>query len=288
MASPFFFQNLLETALNGIIGGGVTGTMSHIGEGLIVATVLYQVYDTWGRGGDYNELGAVLVKGMLMVTLLGNYDTVFHLGMDAFNNVANTIMTHTGGGVDVVKQWAQDALNEWNNNSGAQAIWQLARGGLAAFISTTFLVLSYIALALCYLIFSLLYLLSGLVLYGLGPLVLGLYPSGALGSYTRAYLRGFATWGMWPVLYALFSSLMVLIHMNTVAAVENANNFLGWLTGLGSTFLIGIVSLVLAIAVALIPMLAGWIIKGDIGGAVSRLAGAAMRLIPRKGPGGEG
>jgi hypothetical protein len=91
---------------------------------------------------------------------------------------------------------------------------------------------------------------------------------------------------MWSVLYALFASLMVLIHMNTVASVENANNFLGWLAGLGSTFLIGIVSVVLAVAVALIPVLAGSLISGDIGGAVSRVAFAAARFMPGKGKGG--
>ena len=72
MASPFYFETLLTTALTGINGGGVTTTMSHIGEGIIVATVLYQIYETWWRGADYNELGSVLMKGMIMTTLLAN------------------------------------------------------------------------------------------------------------------------------------------------------------------------------------------------------------------------
>ncbi len=283
MASPFFFESLLTTALNGINSGGVTATMSHVGQGIVVATVLYQVYETWWRGADYNELGTVLVKGMLMTTLLANYDTVFHLVMNAFDTVANTIMSHTGGTGDIVKQWAQDAQIEWTKNAAAQDLWNLVKGGAAALVSTVFLVISYIALALAYVLFSLLYLISGVVLYALGPLVCALYPSGSLGSYTRGYLKGVVTWGMWSVLYALFASLMVLIHMNTVASVENANNFLGWLAGLGSTFLIGIVSVVLAVAVALIPLLAGSLINGDIGGAVSRVAGAAARFMPGRG-----
>jgi hypothetical protein len=285
MASPFFFESLLTTALNGINSGGVTATMSHVGQGIVVATVLYQVYETWWRGGDYNELGTVLVKGMLMTTLLANYDTVFHLVMNAFDTVANTIMSHTGGAGDIVKQWAQDAQLEWTKNAAAQDLWSLVKGGPAALVSAVFLVISYIALALAYVLFSLLYLISGVVLYALGPLVCALYPSGSLGSYTRGYLKGVVTWGMWSVLYALFASLMVLIHMNTVASVENANNFLGWLSGLGSTFLIGIVSVVLAVAVALIPVLAGSLISGDIGGAVSRVAFAAARFMPGKGKG---
>ncbi len=280
MASPFFFETLLTTALNGINSGGVTSTMSHMGQGIVVATVLYQVYETWWRGADYNELGTVLVKGMLMTTLLANYDAVFHLVIDAFNGVANNIMSHTGGAGDIVKQWAQDAQLEWSKNAAAQDLWGLAKGGAAALVSTVFLIIGYVVLALAYLLFSILYLVSGVVLYALGPLVCALYPSGSLGSYTKGYLKGVVTWGMWPVLYALFSSLMVLIHMNTVASVENANNFLGWLAGLGSTFLIGIVSVILALAVALIPMLAGTIINGDIGGAMSRVAGAAARFMP--------
>jgi len=282
MDTPFFFQSLLTTALSGINSGGVTTTMSHIGQGIIVASVLYQVYETWWRGGDYNELGTVLVKGMLMTTLLANYDAVFHLVLDGFDSIANTIMTHTGGARDIVKQWTQDAQLEWNRNAAAQDLWKLVKGGPAAVISAVFLVLSYIALALAYVIFSLLYLLGGVVLYGLGQLVCALYPSGSLGTYTRGYLKGLATWGMWPILYALFSALMVLIHMNTVASVENANNFLGWLAGLGSTLLIGIVSLVLAIAVALIPLFAGALINGDVGGAVTQVISSASRFVPNK------
>jgi hypothetical protein len=285
MASPFFFESLLTTALNGINSGGVTGTMSHVGQGIVVATVLYQVYETWWRGADYNELGTVLVKGMLMTTLLANYDVVFHLVMDGFDTVANTIMSHTGGGGDIVKQWAQDAQLEWTKNAAAQDLWNLVKGGGAALVSTLFLVIGYVVLALAYVLFSLLYLVSGVVLYALGPLVCAVYPSGSLGSYTKGYLKGVMTWGMWPVLYALFASLMVLIHMDTVASVESANNFLGWLAGLGSTFLIGIVSVVLALAVALIPVLAGSIINGDIGGAMSRVAASAAGLIRRKGGG---
>ncbi|HET6933845.1 MAG TPA: type IV secretion system protein [Candidatus Angelobacter sp.] len=286
MASPFYFETLLTTALSGLNSGGVTTTMGHIGEGIIVATVLYHVYETWWRGADFNELGTVLVKGMLMVTLLANWDTVFHLGLNAFDAVANTILSHTGGGGDLVKQWMQQARTEWNNNAGAQGLWDLLKGGIAAGISGVFLVVSYIILALAYVIFSLIYLIAGVVLYGLGPLVCALYPSGSLASYTKGYLKGFATWGMWPVLYALFASLMVLIHMDTVTAVENSNGFLGFLVGLGSTLLIGIVSLVLAFAVALIPVLAGSIISGDIGGAISRVAKSAVGIAKGFGKGG--
>jgi hypothetical protein len=218
-----------------------------------------------------------------MTTLLANYDTVFHLVMNTFDGVASTIMSHTGAGGDLVKQWIQQAQAEWNNNSASQALWSLAKGGISAAITAVLLVISYIALALAYVIFSLLYLLAGVVLYGLGPLICALYPSGSLGPYTKGYLKGFATWGMWPVLYALFSSLMVLINMNTVTAVENANGFLGFLSGLGSTLLIGIVSLVLAIAVALIPVLAGSIINGDVGGAIGRVAGRAAGLMKSRG-----
>jgi hypothetical protein len=86
----------------------------------------------------------------------------------------------------------------------------------------------------------------------------------------------------------LVESLLVLIHMNTVANVESANNFLGWLSGLGSTFLVGIVSLLLAIGVAFIPLFAGSVISGDIGGAISRVARSAVGLVKGFGKGGGG
>ena len=201
---------------------------------------------------------------------------MFHLGLNAFDTVANTIMSQTGGGGDLVKQWARMHSGMETRTPPVKIFGTWQRAGSCSFVSS-FLGDQLYGSGAGVSAFLGAYLLAGVVLYGLGP-CLRLYPSGSLGTYTKGYLKGVATWGMWPVLYALFSSLLVLIHMNTVANVENANNFLGWLSGLGSTFLVGIVSLLLAIAVALIPLFAGSVINGDIGGAIGRVAEARWVL----------
>ncbi|MBV9179832.1 MAG: hypothetical protein JO356_00855 [Acidobacteria bacterium] len=276
MAANFYFESLLTTALNGISSSGVISTMGHVSQGFIVATVLYQVYETFWRGGDYHELGTVLIKGMCMTTLLANYDAVFRLVVSGFSGIAHTLLTSSAGAGDLINQWLKDASKDWGATAGLSAVWDVVKGGGAAMLNLILIVPSYVILALAYILLSLGYLVVGIVLYGLGQLVLALYPSGALGSYTKSYLKNVAAWGMWPVIYALFSDLLVAINMNTVDAVKSANGFLGGLLGVGSMLLIALASLVLAIGVALIPILAHMIIQGDIGGAVGKVAGTAV------------
>lgn len=267
----FYFQSLLTTALDGIENGGVTHSMKFVGNGILIATVLYQIYDVWWRDGDYHELGSVLFKAMLMATLFNNYDAVFRLVIDAFNRVADLVYTNALGGGDVAVQWLNDLGNHWHVNS-IHDLWNLVSGGLAALISALLIAVSYIVLPVVYVLFSFVYLIVGVVLYALGQLVLALYPSGALGSYTKSYLKNIVIWGLWPVLYALFADLLVLVNMDSVDAVLNQKNVLGGFVGLGSTLLLGLAGLVLAIAIGLIPVISYYVVHGDIGQAAARVA----------------
>lgn len=281
----FYFQTLLNTALNGINSGGVTGAMKFIGNGILVATVLYQIYEVWWRDGDYHALGSVLVKAMLMATLFNSYDTVFRLAVDGFNGVADIVYSHTAGSNDIVAQWLRDVGDHWNTNS-LQDIWDTVRGGIAAAVNMILLAISYILLPLVYVLFSFAYLIVGVVLYALGQLVLALYPSGALGPYTRAYFQNLVIWGLWPVLYALFADLMGLVQMNSVDNVLNQQGFLGGFVGLGSSLLLGLAGIVFAVAIALIPLIAHHIVSGNIGQAVAIVARTFTGAFKRPGGGG--
>lgn len=150
------------------------------------------------------------------------------------------------------------------------------------------LLITYLFLPLFYVLFSLAYLIVGSALYVLGPLVLGLYPSGTLGEYARAYLKNLVTWGLWPVLYALFSALMVSIHFASVQDILKANSFLGGFLGVPTAFLLGIASAVFAIAILVIPLISHHIINGSIGNAVATVASTVSRAVRVKFNGGGG
>ncbi len=267
----FYFQTLLGTALDGINGGGIIHSMKFIGNIILVITVLYHIYDVWWRGGDFHELGSVFVKAMLMGTLLNSYDTVFRLAVDGFNGVADIVYSHTPGSTDIVARWLQDVGAHWNTQS-LKDIWDTVRGGIAAGANMILLALSYVILPLAYVLFSFAYLIVGVVLYGLGQPVLALYPSGALGSYAKSYLKNLVIWGLWPVLYALFADLMSLVQMNSVDNVLKQGSFLGGFVGLGSSLLLGLAGVVFAIAIALIPVIARHLVTGDVGQAVATVA----------------
>jgi len=280
----FYFQTLLNTALDGINGGGVTHAMKLVGNGILVATVLYQIYMVWWRDGDYHELGTVLVKAMLMATLFNSYDTVFRLAVDGFNGLADIVYSSTPGlQGDMVKNWLTDVGNHWDIQS-LKDIWTVVSGGIAAFVNLILLTLSYMILPVVYVLFSFAYLIVGVVLYALGQIVLAVYPSGALGPYTQAYFKNLVIWGLWPMLYALFADLMSVVQMNSVDNVLNQNSFLGGFVGLGSSLLLGLAGIVFAIAIALIPVIAHHIVTGNIGQAVAVVVRSLGSSI--KPPGG--
>lgn len=279
--SHFYFQGLLDTALNGINSGGITHSMKYVGSGILVLTVLYQIYNVWWRDGDYHELGSVLVKAMLMTTLFASYDTVFRLLVDAFNGVADIVYSHTPGANDMVAQWLKDVGSHWQFNS-LKDIWDTLRGGIAAVVNMVLLFVTYLVLPEAYVIFSFLYMVCGVVLYGLGQMVLALYPSGALGVHAQTYVRSLLTWGLWPVLYALFADCMHLVQADSVQNVLNQQSFLGGFVGLGSSILLGLAGIVFALAIAAIPMIAHQLVSGSVGQALSGMVRGAIK----KGGGG--
>jgi hypothetical protein len=208
---------------------------------------------------------------MLMTTLVNTFDPVFRLAVDGFNAVAQDIYTHTAGTGDIIQQWLSDVRDHFKVNS-LEEIWKVVTGGTSAAISMAILAFCNLLLPDVYVLFTLAYVVVGTVLYALGQLVLALYPSGALGEYTRSYFKNLIVWGLWPVLYALFADLMTLINMNSVDKVLNAHSFVGGFVNLGSTMLLALASVVFAIAIALIPIIAHHVVSGHIGQAVATVA----------------
>ena len=76
--------------------------------------------------------------------------------------------------------------------------------------------------------------------------------------------------------------------MGQVGQMLNQNNFLGGLGNLEGSFLIGIVSIVYSLAIAVIPFIAKRIVSGDVGSTAAAMVGTAVTALTAGAAGIEG
>ena len=279
----FYFQQLFNTAMNGIDSGGATGSVVQVAQFVLLASLLFGVYEAWARGGDTHYLGATAVRFFAIGLVLLNYGTAFRDVNGMFNGVANFIDTTTAGGVDVFGKWMNDLSTYWNNNNGIQALWGLITGAFSGVVESLLLLAGYIIFPITYAIFSLLYALYGSILYVVGPFVLALYPAFGFGQLARTYLVNLMIFNAWGLLYAVFGALMAAINMNTVNGVLNSGNFVGAFNGVTGSLLLGLASILLSLCIVLIPFLAKRIVEGDVGQTMTTVA--RTTLIAARGVG---
>ena len=268
----FYFQQLFNTAMNGIDSGGATGSVVQVAQFVLLASLLFGVYEAWARGGDTHYLGATAIRFFAIGLVLINYGTAFRDVNGMFNGVANFIDTTTAGGVDVFGKWMNDLSTYWNNNNGIQALWGLITGAFSGVLESLLLLVGYIIFPITYAIFSLLYALYGSILYVVGPFVLALYPAFGFGQLARTYLVNLMIFNAWGLLYAIFGALMAAINMNTVNGVLNSGNFVGAFNGVTGSLLLGLASILLSLCIVLIPFLAKRIVEGDVGQTMTTVA----------------
>ena len=92
-----------------------------------------------------------------------------------------------------------------------------------------------------------------------------------LGTSMQTYQRLmiFQSWGL---LYAILQALITALQMNSVNAVLGGNGVLNAFIGSSQMILLGAVSVLFSIAIALIPFLASRLVRGDVGNTVFALA----------------
>src|ERR1700757_4008146 len=257
----FYFQNLFNTAMNGIDSGGATAGVVQVAQYILMATLLFGIFQAWAQGGDTQLLGVTGLRFFAMGLVLVNYATVFRDVNGMFNGVANFIDTSTAGGIDVFAKWMSDIGAYWQNN-GISSLWGLITGALASLLESILLLVGYLLFPITYALFSLLYTLYGSILYVVGPFVLALYPATGFGSLARTYIVNLMIFNGWGLLYSIFGALMAAIGMNSVNGVLNSGSFLGGFAGVSNALLLGLASILLSLCIALIPFLAKKIVEG--------------------------
>lgn len=279
----FYFQNLFNTALNGIDSGGATGGVVQVAQSILLAALMFGIFQAWAQGGDTQLLGVTGLRFFAMGLILVNYATVFRDVNGMFNTVANFIDTTTAGGVDVFAKWMNDIGGYWQNN-GISSLWGLITGALASLLESILLLVGYLLFPITYALFSLLYTLYGSILYVVGPFVLALYPATGIGALARTYIVNLMIFNAWGLLYSIFGALMAAIGMNSVNGVLNQQSFLGGFAGVSNALLLGLASILLSLCIVLIPFLAKRIVEGDVGHSMTTVIRTTM--IAAKGIGG--
>src|SRR5437588_1887590 len=279
----FYFQQLLQTALNGIDTANVTSAVLGVAGTILLLSFLYSAYQAFASGGDVRMLAISGIKYLILGLVFANYGAVFRDVNGMFNSVANFIYNSTGVG-DVFANWMNQLSQYWQAN-GSASLWNLVTGLLSGVISLMLILSAFVIFPICYLIFAVFYALYGSVLYVTGPLVLALLPTRGIGQLSRTYLVNLMTFQAWGLIYAIIQVLMSAVNLSSINAVLGANGVLDSFVGSSQMILLALTASIFSFSIMLIPLIASRVVRGDVGsttltvvGAMTAAAGAVASL----------
>ena len=273
----FYYEQMFNTALSGIMSAGLMSTVLTVAYGILLASLLFSAYEAWTKGGDVRALGVAGVKYLALGALFMNdgavYERVFRDVLGAFNQISHTMAG--AGPTDVFKGWANDIYVQGNLST---TFLNLVTGSIPGLLSALLLLIAMIVYPVAYALFAVFYSLYGTILFVTGPLVLALMPSFGLGSLARRYAINVMIFGAWGLIYGIFCRLAIAINVNSMAALTSANSFAGVLAGASQEILLAVASILFSVCILLIPVLAKRIVEGDLGGSMLTVLGAATTM----------
>ena len=270
----FYFEQVLQTALNGI-DQNVTGPVLQLAGVILILSLLYAVYEAYSNGGDIRALGIAGMKYLILGVVFLNYQHAFRSVNGMFNTVADFIYNTNGIG-DVIQNWL-NSVSAYVGQQGLSSFWTLVTGAISGLLDVLLIVIGLIILPVSYTLFTLAYVMYGSILYLVGPFVLALWPSRSMGQLSRTYFVNLMIFQSWGLLYAILQVLITALQMNSVNAVLGANGVLNAFVGSSQMVLLGAVSVLFSIAIMLIPFIASRIVRGDVGNTVFAIAAVATR-----------
>ena len=268
----FYFQQLLQTALNGIDTANVTGAVLGVAGTILLLSFLYSAYQAFASGGDVRMLAISGIKYLVLGLVFANYGAVFRDVNGVFNSVANFIYNSTGVG-DLFANWMNELAQYWQTN-GNTSLWNLVTGLASGVISLILILSAFVLFPVCYLIFTVFYAMYGSVLYVTGPFVLALLPARGLGQLSRTYLVNLVTFQAWGLIYAILQVLMSAVNLSSINAVLNANGVLNSFVGSSQMILLALTASIFSLSIALIPFIASRIVRGDVGSTMMTIVSA--------------
>jgi hypothetical protein len=279
------FERFLKQAVSGIDSTGITSGMQNVAYVVLLVGFLWQVYQSLLHGGDVRGLGTGLIKYVVTAIVVMNYGTVFTAINQGFVNGGNWVSNASGG--NVLQNWGTDLQAQFTQD-GTQQLWGLITGSIAGLIDGLLIIVAYLLYPIVVVIFGFFYIFYGSVLYIFGPIVIALMPLGGANRLAKSYIENIFVWNAWPILYGGFGALITAVQMGQVGQMLNQNDFLGGLGNLEGSFLIGIVSIVYSLAIAVIPFIAKRIVSGDVGSTAAAMIGTAVTALTVGAAGIEG
>ena len=281
-SSIFEFQTMMQTVQAGMASKMIPALQS-VSYVLMVLFLVLGIYEAYAKGGDTRQLTATVFKYIVVAFVVGNWTTFFTDTMSGFNQIAQYIDNSYGGG-DLMKDWGKQLSDNWNSN-GYSSVWNMITSGGAAIVNSLEVAIAYIIFPLAVQIFTLVYIFWGAVVYAVGPLVLALAPSRMVNSVAKFYVQNLVVWNCWAIVYAILACLITAVNGKDMTA---SPFFVNSVTGAQTQIWIGLTSILYAICILLIPVIAFFVLKAEFGGVggallgllatanqVSRLAGAA-------------
>jgi hypothetical protein len=259
--------------------------MQNVAYVVLLVGFLWQVYQSALHGGDVRGLGTSLIKYVVTAVVVMNYGAVFSTINQGFVNAGNWVSNASGG--NVLQNWTSDLQAQYNQY-GFQHLWGFITGSIAGVIDGLLILVGYVLYPIVIVIFGFFYIFYGSVLYIFGPIVIALMPLGGANRLAKSYVENIFVWNAWPILYGGFGALLTAVQMGQVGQMLNQNDFLGGLGNLEGAFLIGLVSIVYSLAIAIIPFIAKRIVSGDVGSTAVAMVGTAVTALTAGAAGIEG
>lgn len=273
----FYYEQMFNTALNGIMSAGLMSTILTVAYGILLASLLFSAYEAWTRGGDVRALGVSGVKYLALGALFMNdgavYERVFRDVLAVFNQISHTMAG--AGPTDVFRSWLSDIYVQGNTTT---TFLNLVLGSIPGLLSGLLLLIAMVVYPVAYALFAIFYSLYGTILFVTGPLVLALMPSFGLGSLAKRYAINVMIFGAWGLIYGIFCRLAMAINVHSMAALTSANSFAGALAGASQEVLLAVASVLFSVCILLIPVLAKRIVEGDVGGSMLAVLGTATAM----------
>jgi hypothetical protein len=271
------FERFLTQAVSGIDSTGITSGMQNVAYVVLLVGFLWQVYQSAMHGGDVRGLGTSLIKYIATAVVVMNYGVVFTTINQSFVNAGNWV-SNASGALNLLDNWKIDLQTQFNQ-AGSQKLWGLITADIPGLLDGLLIIVAYLLYPIVIVIFGFFYIFYGSILYIFGPIVIALMPLGGANRIAKAYVENVFIWNAWPILYGGFGALLSAIQMGQIGQMLNQNDFLGGLGNLEGSILIGIVSIVYSLAIAIIPFIAKRIVSGDVGSTAAAMVATAVTAL---------
>ncbi len=258
----------MMSTVQGNMSSRMLPSLQNVSYMLMVIALMLGVYEAYAKGGDTRQLAGTVFKYVVVAFVVGNWNTFFTDLTGGFNAIAGTI-DNSFGGWDLMKDWGKQLSKNWNA-SGYNSIWDIITGSGAAVLNAIEIALAYLVFPIAVQVFTLIYIFWGAVVYAVGPLVLALAPSRMINSTAKFYMQNLIVWCCWPVVYAIFACLIAAVNGKSITSSPFFPNSIA---AAQPQVMIGLTSILYAICILLIPLIALFVLKAEFGGVGVALLG---------------